>query len=112
MVERVGRCVDDPELSSNDLRADAGINRLRGDSFWTAVAKLSGDTAFPGRPPLQAAAKAAWRFASRRSPNRSQSRWLVASCTLHADAGMHRLRGVLRFPPYSNSQRQGRRSCQ
>jgi len=29
-LERVERYVDDPELSSNDLRADAGINRLRG----------------------------------------------------------------------------------
>jgi NAD-reducing hydrogenase large subunit len=29
-LERVERYMDDPELSSTDLRADAGINRLRG----------------------------------------------------------------------------------
>jgi len=57
-LERVEFCLDDPELSSTDLRADAGINRLRGVGVseslraahsstttpWTATACLVGQT--------------------------------------------------------------------
>jgi hypothetical protein len=45
-------------------------------TFWTAVAKQSGDTAFErkiavGYSGISLRAKAAWRFASRRSPKGS-----------------------------------------